>query len=130
MPAVSTAEFCAHCLRPSSELTPHRPHGWPEKYATPKFCRSCVPTRRSKEGQVLLTDRRERTDETFRALEEEARVRPLLKLMRKTCPAYAPAPMFTPRVSNDAVSEMERDHAMSRRRGWRFVNGMYERIEW
>lgn len=65
----------------------------------------------------------------LRRIEEEDRVRPVLKLLRKTCPAYSPAPQFTPRTIHDAVADMERYGELGRMAGWRFENGMYRRVE-
>jgi hypothetical protein len=75
--------------------------------------------------------RRPRTPEEsiFRQIEEEDRVRPILKLLRASCPAYSPAPQFTPRTIHDAVADMERYGELGRMAGWRFENGMYRRVE-
>lgn len=130
MPTVSTAEFCAACIRPSSELKPFRLANTPAHHVTPVFCPACWPGRRGSRTQAVMGLRDEEAENFFRRQGDEDRVRPLQKLLRKTCPAYSPAPQFTPNTIHDAYADMTRHgEYKGRTQGWRFVNGVYERIE-
>lgn len=123
MPTTCPSSFCASCQRESSDLQPFRFDYLPTHYATPVFCPSCFPGKRTPSQLRLRMQQRRRMGEPLAGSEVD-RASSIAKLLKPTSHPYVPAPMFTPLAGRDAVTSLKH---LKRTEGWRFENGEWRR---